>query len=86
MAALGGVLIFVGWALCAVGGIMNLVTAFKQDVTKGLLALFVPFYILYFVFTNWEECKKGFLMSIGGVILAFGGMAMAAAGLATMAP
>ncbi len=65
---------------------MNLVTAFKQDVTKGLLALFVPFYILYFVFTNWEECKKGFLMSIGGVILAFGGMAMAAAGLATMAP
>ena len=52
MAALGGVLVFVGWALSAVGGIMVLVTAFKQDVTKGLLAFFVPFYIFYFVNKN----------------------------------
>ena len=81
MAALGGVLVFVGWALSAVGGIMNLVTAFKQDVTKGLLALFVPFYILYFVFTNWEECKKGFLLAVGGAVLAVGGSIMVGAGI-----
>ena len=83
MAALGGVLVFVGWALSAVGGTLVLVTAFKQDVTKGLLAFFVPFYIFYFVYTNWEECRKGFLLSIGGIILSVGGGLMVGVGAAT---
>ena len=84
MAALGGVLVIVGYAASLIGGIMLLVTAFKQDVTKGLLSMFVPFYIFYFVFTNWEDCKKGFLVWVGSIVLIIGGGIMAVAGGATM--
>lgn len=84
MAALGGVLVIVGYAAALIGSIMLLVTAFKQDVTKGLLSMFVPFYIFYFVFTNWEDCKKGFLVCVGSIVLVIGGGIMAVAGIATM--
>ena len=76
-----GLLVVVGYAAVIIGFIMNLVTAFKQDVIKGFLSLFVvfPFYMFYFVFKNWDECKKGFLVLVGGGVLIFGGLAASSA-------
>ena len=59
-----------------VGNILVLVAAFKQDVTKGILSLLLAPYAIYFVFTNWEVCKKGFLLAVGGSVLLIGGMGM----------
>ena len=38
--------------------------AFGESVLSGLLCLFLPFYILYWVATEWHATKKMFLASI----------------------
>ena len=79
-------LVLAGFAFYAVSQgavIMILVHAFKQSVAKGLLSLFVPFYILYHVATNWRETWKFFVASIvlGGIGGGFIGAAIAQGGL-----
>ena len=84
MAIIGAVLLFGGWLLSLIGGIMILVVAFKESVGQGLLSLFIPFYVLYYVFTRWEACKKGFLLNVGGVVGVILGTVLAGIGAAGM--
>ena len=78
-----------GIALAAVSGlamivfsIQILVTAFKTSILWGLGSLFVPFVILIFIFTHWDETKKACLYSLaclpvwflGFLLMAMGGM------------
>lgn len=67
---MAGILAIVGMLVMGVGGlvscIMLLIVAFKESVVWGLASFFVPFVIFYFVFTHWEDSKKGFLISVGG--------------------
>jgi hypothetical protein len=59
-----------GFYLVGVGAsLMIIVHAFKQSTGRGLLCLFVPFYMLYHVITNWGETWKLFLVSVvmGGI-------------------
>ena len=57
--------------------------AFQKDTVKGVLCLFLPLYILFYVITNWRETWKFFVVAVfggftGGLLLglgaAFGGM------------
>lgn len=51
-----GIAVYIAGGLGAtVGSIWLLVIAFQDDITQGLLCLFVPFYILYYMFANWSE-------------------------------
>lgn len=57
-----GFFVFIGILFCAmlagtVGQVWVLVLAFQTDVVQGLLVWFVPFYNIYYMATNWEECK-----------------------------
>jgi predicted Zn finger-like uncharacterized protein len=65
----------VGWGIAmlitSVGGLvifvvtlMILFNAFGESVLSGLLCLFLPFYILYWVATEWHATKKRFLISV----------------------
>lgn len=59
-----------GFYLVGVGAsILIIVHAFKQDTVRGLLCLFVPFYMLYYVIKNWKETWKYFVVSVvmGGI-------------------
>lgn len=61
----------------AITQVFIVVQAFKQGGTnKGLLTLFVPFYIFYFVFSEWEFENKGLVVNLwlGGAGLYVGAM------------
>ena len=74
MAALGMLLLVVGWAGAAIGSLAILVVAFKESIFQAI-CLCIPFYGLYYVITRWETCKKGFLLCVGGsVVAALGGI------------
>ena len=68
-----------GYALCLVGGIRGIVTAFREDAVQGLCYLFVPFYALYYLITRWDEMGESFRMQLSGVMtIVFMLMALAA--------
>ena len=69
MGAIGTILMAVGWLIAAIGSIWIIVIAFKESVLWGLGSIFIPFVILIFVFTHWNDTKKPFLISIGGMVL-----------------
>ncbi len=81
MAALGMLLLVVGWAGAAIGSLAILVVAFKESIFQAI-CLCIPFYGLYYVITRWETCKKGFLLSIGGGVAAVLGTIVGAMGAA----
>ena len=53
--------------------IVVLIHAFSNSVSKGLMVMFVPFYILIYQIMNWEELKGSFFSLILASIL--GGVA-----------
>ena len=55
-----GVLI-IGGLWCFVASMMLVVKGFKEKTSTGLMCLFVPFYLFYFVYKNWLETKQLFL-------------------------
>jgi uncharacterized membrane protein len=62
-------------SLMALGGfIMILIEAFKKSVMWGIGCLICGIATLIFVFTNWDACKKGFLILLAGVVLEMIGM------------
>ena len=68
MAAIGMILMAGGGIAALVGSIQILIAAFKESTGQGLLSFFIAPYMLYYIFTRWETCKKGFLLSIGGSV------------------
>lgn len=66
---MGIFLVFVGFIVQTVFGIVILVKAFKVSVGWGLATLFIPFAGLVFVINNWQDTKKAFLGTVGGGVL-----------------
>lgn len=77
LAALGCQMVSMGAQLLVV------VHAFKQDVVKGVLCMFVPFYILYHVIKNWDETWRFFVaaMIMGFIAGGFYGAMIAQGGV-----
>ena len=64
--AIFGLMILAG--LCAaIGALMILAAAFGESVVLGLVCIFVPGGLLYFVITRWDEAKRGFSFWAGGL-------------------
>src|SRR5687768_6129354 len=51
------------------GSVMILVGAFRQHVLWGLAYLFLPLASLIFLIIHWAEAKKGFFVSLAGLIV-----------------
>jgi hypothetical protein len=80
MEILGALLLFVGFAVAAVGGIWLIVVAFQESVLWGLGTLFIPLVGLAFVIAHWDAAKRPFLVNIGGGLLIALGAVMGGTG------
>jgi hypothetical protein len=69
-----------GALMSMAGGIWLLIVAFAEDSTTGLLCLFIPFYMFYFILTEFETCKRPFFVYALGLILVFGASCAAGPG------
>jgi hypothetical protein len=69
-----------GGLMSMVGGIWLLIVAFSEDTTTGLLCLFVPFYSIYFILTEFDLCKKPVMVYGLGLLLTFGAVCAAGPG------
>ncbi len=71
-----GLLILLGFLLSMAANVTNIVQAFQESVTWGLLVFFVPFALFVFVIKFWQKkwISRVFLMSIGGAVLSMGSM------------
>jgi hypothetical protein len=69
-----------GAVLSCGGGIWLLIVAFSEDSTTGLLCLFIPLYVFYFALTEFETCKRPFLLYGLGLILLLGAQCAAGTG------
>lgn len=65
------VLLLVGYIAAVLGGLWLLVLIFQNSVVWGICSLVIPFVSLIFVFTNWDDAKKPFLMQVVGLVLIF---------------
>lgn len=84
----GLVLMTVCYAVALVFQIRIYVTAFSESIKEGLLVLFVPFYILYYVATRWSRCGKDLVICVIASALGGGGIFLMswAAGMKDEAP
>ena len=53
-----------GAVLSLFGGIGLVVVAFQEDTICGVMFLFLPFYMLYFIITRFRECWQLALMEM----------------------
>lgn len=59
-------LVLTGALLCIVGLVCSafvIVHAFRRSVGTGMMVLFVPFYVLYYAFSQFEHRRKGLLIA-----------------------
>jgi glutaredoxin-like YruB-family protein len=71
------VLICLGLLLLVVGGLMQIVAAFRESVVWGLVVIFAPAGNLIHACCHWAEAKAGFLTNLaGGMILVVGFIAL----------
>lgn len=64
-------MVFIGLGALVILGcrIALIVCGFRESLIWGLVVIFVPLGPLIFTFTHWDEAKKPFLISCGGVAL-----------------
>jgi hypothetical protein len=78
----GFVVVGAGWLGGVYYNIRIIIVAFMESVACGLLSLFIPLYILYYIFTRWDRCGGFFLMSlVMGAVSGLGWIFVAAAPL-----
>jgi len=67
-------LVLVGILTIIIGGIMQLVAAFRQSIVWGLASLFLPLASLVFTIVHWAEAKTGFFTGLVGSVLLVAGV------------
>ena len=50
------------WLISAVCTIITLISAFQDEVWKGIVSLLCGFYWLYFIFVEFQHEKKGLIL------------------------
>ena len=69
------ILMSLGAIASFLSGFVLLISAFNQDVTMGLLFLFLPFYSYYFAISLYDGSSKGALVGsylLGNLFVAIG--------------
>ena len=86
MEMLGLFLMFIGFVIALVYGIMLLVKAFQTSVLWGLGYIFVPFVSLVFVVVHWDVAKGPFLRLLISIPFLALGMALMPESMVTPPP
>ncbi len=65
-----------GWVLIGFGGLVSfyysvrlIVVAFKESLLQGLLVMFFPLYVCYYIFSRWDRVGPHFVLSLVGTVL-----------------
>ena len=70
---MGALIIILGIAIFAIGGLFFLVAAFRESIWWGLACLFVPIVPLFFLIVHWRDAKKPFFLQfVGFAVLVVG--------------
>jgi hypothetical protein len=78
------ILVAIGlWIASFVCSIIILIDAFKNEVWKGLLALFCGLYLLYYMFAEFQHERKTLIILGGLLASALGTVLFMIAGFAT---
>jgi hypothetical protein len=81
MAVIAVLLIVIASIASLVGSIMMLIAAFRASITWGLLVLFVPFGVVAFIITHWQEAKRAFFLHLAAAgVLVVGFVTLVVAG------
>ena len=70
-ALITGITFLAAFGLCLWGNIWLICLAFREDVFTGLMALFLPFYAVYFMLKRWHE-RRGIFVLIASPVLVVG--------------
>jgi hypothetical protein len=57
------------WLLNLAAVIIVLIHAFSNSAVKGIMVMFVPFYIFVYQIMNWDELKGSFFSIVVATIL-----------------
>ena len=68
---MASILLWLGYALCFLGGLWIIVLAWQKGILWGLACLFVPVLQLVYVALNWKESKSAFFLLILGLAALF---------------
>jgi hypothetical protein len=58
------------------------IVAFTEDVLQGILVWWVPFYVIFYIITRWEECKGAVFMYLTSIVMIFLGWMLVIFGFA----
>ncbi len=61
----------IGWLVGTGAGIWFTVLTFQDSLEAGLLCLFLPFYALYYLITNFDYVSKSFYLSLISSLMMF---------------
>lgn len=64
MLLLLNILVYACGLASTVCGIIILISAFQDDVGKGFLCLCVPFYVLFYAFSEFDHEKKELILTL----------------------
>ena len=68
----------IGWLVAMGAGIWFTVLTFQDSIEAGLLCLFIPFYSLFYLITNFDYVKKSFYLSLVSSLMMFVGIVVMA--------
>jgi hypothetical protein len=68
----------IGSLFLVVGGLWLMLIAAEDGLMTAILVMFVPFYVFYYVFLNFERTAIPFLLQCIGIVIFAVGLAMAA--------
>ena len=64
---LGVIAMWVGLIVMLVGGIIFIISAFREGILWGLGVLFLPIVPLIFLILKWRTAKEGFFIQLYGL-------------------
>jgi hypothetical protein len=67
METLGVIAMWIGLILMLVGGIIFIISAFREGILWGLAVLFLPIVPLIFLILHWQRAKEGFFIQLYGL-------------------
>ena len=80
MQTLGTIVMVLGVAISAIGGIWLLITAFQESVMWGIGCLLFSPASLVFIIMHWDDAKKPFGLNVLGFLVIILGAALGGGG------
>jgi len=72
--ALGSIAVWGGMLLMLFGGVLFILSAFREGILWGLGVIFIPFVALVYLILDWPIAKKPFFIWLYGIAFVLAGV------------